>query len=95
MISKYGNNRDLEDAPSSATAKPAIIFKPHSSKKQLVPYDVNKALQLLARRDPLPPVFSSASDAVDIPQGMLGRDKPLFKPRNIVEAMRASKNDEG
>jgi anaerobic dimethyl sulfoxide reductase subunit B (iron-sulfur subunit) len=95
MISKYGTNRDLEDVSSSATAMPAIIFKPHVVKKQLIPYDVNKALELLAKRDPLPPVFSSPSDATEIPVGMIGRDKPVFHPKNVQEAMRTTKNDEG
>ena len=95
LTTKYGTNRDLEDMPSSATTVPAIIFKPMDKKKQYVPYDMNKALQLMARRDPLPTVFGSPNDVTDIPQGLVGRDKLIMKPRSTEELMRVTRNDEG
>ena len=64
---RYGDRRDLEDMPSSRTTKPAVVFKPHAPKRQLVPYNTQKALNVLMRRDPLPPVFNSAADVTEIP----------------------------
>jgi anaerobic dimethyl sulfoxide reductase subunit B (iron-sulfur subunit) len=96
LISKYGNNRDLEDVPSSTTAMPAIVFKPHvAAKTPLVPFDVSKALQLLAKRDPLPSIFNTSSDATNVPEGVVGRTKPLLKSLNVKEAMQATLHDNG
>jgi hypothetical protein len=95
LFTKYGTNRDLEDLPSSTLTNPAIVFKPHTAKKQLISYDATRALQLLAKRDPLPAIFSSPADATDIPDGLIRRNKPVLKPRNVAEAIAASKNDEG
>ena len=53
MQTRYGSNRDLEDLPSSLTTRPAVVFKPHAVKKPVVPYDAQKALELMMRRDPL------------------------------------------
>jgi len=44
---KYGTNRDLKDMPSSITTKPSIIQKPMAAKKTLVPYPVQKAIELM------------------------------------------------
>jgi anaerobic dimethyl sulfoxide reductase subunit B (iron-sulfur subunit) len=95
LTSKYGTSRDLEDMPSSATSQPAVVFKPKDVKKQYIPYDANKAIQLLARRDPLPPVYNSPSDVTDIPEGMVGRSKLVMKPRNVSELMQTTRNNEG
>jgi anaerobic dimethyl sulfoxide reductase subunit B (iron-sulfur subunit) len=95
LTAKYGSNRDLEDMPSSATVMPAVVFKPKDAKKQYVPYDANKALLLLAKRDPLPAIYGSPSDVTDIPEGMVGRSKLVMKPRNTEEQINVTRNDEG
>jgi anaerobic dimethyl sulfoxide reductase subunit B (iron-sulfur subunit) len=95
LIKNYGNNRDLEDMPDSATTKPAVIFKSKDAKKQYVPYDANKAAQLLARRDPLPPLYELPSDLTDVSTVIIGRDKLVMKPQSTEEQMRVSRNDEG
>jgi anaerobic dimethyl sulfoxide reductase subunit B (iron-sulfur subunit) len=96
MQARYGNLRDLEDLPSSTTTKPAVLFKPHAViKPQIVPYDAQRALELMMRRDPLPPVFNSISDVMDIPEGMVGRDKLVIKQKTAEELMRNTRCDEG
>jgi anaerobic dimethyl sulfoxide reductase subunit B (iron-sulfur subunit) len=75
MQAKYGTNSDLEEMPSSTTVKPAVVFKPMTPKKQLVPYDANAALQLMAKRGSLPDLYSSPSDVTTIPAGVIARDK--------------------
>jgi anaerobic dimethyl sulfoxide reductase subunit B (iron-sulfur subunit) len=95
LIKNYGTNRDLEDLPSSTLSKPAIIFKAHSPQKQLIPYNTDRALDLLAKRGALPAVYSTKSDATDIPPGLIRRDKPILHPKNTAEALSATKNDEG
>ena len=95
MQSRYGSNRDLEDLPGSLATKPAVVFKPHAIKKPVVPYDAQKALKLMMRRDPLPPVFNSISDVTDIPEGMVGRNKLVIKHKSEEEVMRYTRCDEG
>jgi anaerobic dimethyl sulfoxide reductase subunit B len=95
LMTKYGTNRDLEDVPNSALTAPGVIFKPKDVKKQYIPYDANKALQLLAKRDPLPQVFGSPTDVTDVPEGIVGRRKLIMKPRNATELMQTTRNDEG
>jgi anaerobic dimethyl sulfoxide reductase subunit B (iron-sulfur subunit) len=94
MIKKYGSNRDLEDFPSSAEVKPAVIFKPNPPTKQLIPYNVDRALELLAKRGSLPPVYNTKTDATEITPGLIRRDKPVIKPINVQEFIKSSKNDE-
>jgi anaerobic dimethyl sulfoxide reductase subunit B (iron-sulfur subunit) len=95
LIERYGDRRDIEDMPSSQTTRPSVIFKPHSKKRQLVRYDTEKALRLFMRRDLLPPVFTSKTEATQIPKGMVGRDKLVINPRSVEALMYYTRNDEG
>ncbi|MBI4330280.1 MAG: 4Fe-4S dicluster domain-containing protein [Chloroflexi bacterium] len=95
LVARYGNRRDLEDLPSSQTTAPAVIFKPHAAKRLLVPYDAEKALKLMMRRDPLPPVFNSPREVTEIPPGMVGRSGLVIKHKSAADLMRHTRNDEG
>ena len=95
MQARYGSSRDLEDLPNSRITKPAVVFKPHAIKKQVVPYNAKKALELMMRRDPLPPVFNSIFDVTEIPKGMVGRDELVIKHKSAEELMRHTRCDEG
>lgn len=95
LESKYGNNRELEDMPSSTITKPSVIFKPHSAKRRLVPYDARKALHLMMKRDPLPPIFNSLGDVLEIPEGTIGRSRLVIKHESGDGLMRYTRNDEG
>ena len=90
---KYGANRDLEDLPDSNLAKPAIIFKPHNPRKQVVPYDANKALTLLQNREGLPQVFADKSDVLDIPADTVGRGKLNLHAKSTKELMLQTQDD--
>jgi anaerobic dimethyl sulfoxide reductase subunit B (iron-sulfur subunit) len=98
LSKKYGSLKQLEDMPSPDVVKPAVVFKPQRAPKQIVPYDANRALELLAKRDAdtpgLAPVFNSPSDVTNIPAGIVGRDRLNMKPKNSAEAMYWTKNDE-
>ncbi len=95
IMAKYGESRDLEDMPNSQTTRPSVVFKPRVSKRQLVPYNVERALELLMRRDPLPPVFSSAADVTKIPRRIVGRSELVIKHQTAEELMRRTRNDDG
>ena len=95
LMESYGGRRDLEDMPSSLSTKPAVLFKSHSEKRQLVVYDVEKALELIMRRDPSPPLFTSAADATELHKGMVGRGELVIRHGSAGELMRSTRNDEG
>jgi len=92
---KYGANRDIKGIPESSIAKPAIIFKPREGRKDIIPYDVTRALDLLARRENLPKVYDSPADVKDIPRGVVNTNKLVLKPKTREELMRTTKNDYG
>lgn len=92
---KYGENRDLPDLPDSALTRPAVLFKAASPKRQILPYDSKRALELLMNRDPLPRIFASPEDVTEIPQGVVGRDSLVIKHTSSVELMKATRNDDG
>lgn len=93
LLKKYGTNRDLEDLPSSTIAKPAIIFKPMNPRKPLLPYDKNKALALFARRDPLPPFYTDASEVTDLLEGLVSRGKLVLHAKSTQELVDATTGD--
>jgi anaerobic dimethyl sulfoxide reductase subunit B len=95
MLVKYGDCRNLEDLPDHQITKPAVVFRPHALKRQLVPYNAERALELLKRRDPLPPVFTSTLDVTDIPARTVGRDKLVLKHKSASDLMRYTRSDEG
>ncbi len=95
LIEKYGDVRDLEDMPDSGTTRPSVLFKPHAPKRQLVPYNAEKALHLLMKREPLPAVFASPTDVTEIPAGVVGRSELVLKHASTEDLMRRTRNDEG
>lgn len=92
---RYGGQRMLDDLPGGETTSPAVVFRPQSEKRQVVPYDAERALELLAKRDPLPPVFTSAADVTEIPEGLVGRNQLCIKHDTTDDLMRCTRNDEG
>ena len=95
MQARYGTLSDLEDLPDSKTTKPSVVFKPHGVKKPVVPYNAERALELMMRRDALPPVYSKITDVTDIPEGTVGRDKLVIKHKTAEELMKYTRCDEG
>jgi anaerobic dimethyl sulfoxide reductase subunit B (iron-sulfur subunit) len=95
LIEKYGDIRELEDMPGGQNTSPAVLFKPHSEKRQLVPYNTEIALELLMNRDQLPSVFKSPADILEIPEGMIGRSVLVIKHQTSAELMCYTRNDEG
>lgn len=96
LITKYGSTRDIEDMPGSAATRPAVVFKPHITwKRQLVAYDAKRAIELMMRRDPLPPIYSSAAEVVEIPKGVVGASELVIKHGSVEELMRRTRGGEG
>ena len=95
LQTKYGStNRDLEDVPSSATTKPAVVFKVHSPKKSLVPYDSAKAIQLLGTRGSLPSFYTTSDAVTVVPDNTVGRGKLNMKVLG-ADLIKATQCDDG
>jgi len=92
---RYGTRCDLPDLPDSGLTAPSVVFKPAAAKRQILPYDASRALELLMRRDPLPEVYPSPAAVTDIPPGIVGRDKLIIKHKSAAELLRATRNDDG
>ena len=95
LTERYGDRSDLEDMPSCLTTKPSVVVKPHARKRQLVPYNAERVLELLMSRDPLPPIFTSPAEVTDIPEGIIGRSELVLKHESAEDLMRHTRNDEG
>jgi anaerobic dimethyl sulfoxide reductase subunit B len=95
LRSSYGNNAELEDLPQSKATKPAVVFKCHAPKRQLVTYDAKRAMELFMRRDPLPAVFQASDNITVVPAQMIGRDKLVIKHKTSESFMRSTRSDEG
>jgi anaerobic dimethyl sulfoxide reductase subunit B (iron-sulfur subunit) len=98
LIKKYGNVRRLEDMPKEVT-NPAVVFKPSDPKRQVIPWDHERALELWSKREafngePLPDVFGSKSDVTGAPREIVGRNKLVLKPRNGEELKYYTADDE-
>jgi anaerobic dimethyl sulfoxide reductase subunit B (iron-sulfur subunit) len=88
----YGELKQLEDMPSHETTWPAIVFRPRDTKRQLVPYDAEKAKELLQYRWPMPPVFQSLSDLEATE--LVAKNKLVMKPRDEEELMFYTREDD-
>jgi anaerobic dimethyl sulfoxide reductase subunit B (iron-sulfur subunit) len=95
LQAKYGNVRDLEDVPSSATTSPAAIYKKHLDHKVLVPYDANKALAINATRPVGPAIYTMPTDVTLIPDGLLSRGKLVLKAKNQADFMKQTRTING
>ena len=95
----YGELNTLDGLPSGDITKPSAVFKPRDDKKQLIPWDADKALDLWQQRGPLAPAdlpstFTSKDDVVNPPTGIRGREQLNLKPGTVEELMEATRNDE-
>ena len=89
---KYGRVRSLEDMPKGSLTRPAVVLRPHDSKKKVIRWDPLRALDLWKKRQPhelgpLPEVFSEASLVTRAPRHIIGRNKLVLKAGNVAELM--------
>jgi len=92
---RYEPLRDLPDLPPSGSTRPAVLFKPAQEKRRLVPYDPQRALELLMMREPLPQIYGSPEEVTEIPPHLVGRDSLTIKHGSAAELLRATRNDDG
>lgn len=96
---KYGDLDTLEELPDGGMTRPSAVFKPRDGKKQLIPWDANKALELWQQRGPfapadLPPTYTEKEAVTHPSPGTVGRDRLVLKPKSVEELMVATRDDE-
>ena len=96
---RYGDRATLEGLPDGNLTRPSVVFKPRDEKKQLVPWDSEKALELWQQRGPfassdLPATFPDKEACVNPPPGLRGRDRLVLKAKTVEELMIATRDDE-
>ncbi|MBI4529368.1 MAG: 4Fe-4S dicluster domain-containing protein [Deltaproteobacteria bacterium] len=96
---KYGDLDSLEELPDGSITRPSVVFKPRDGKKQLIPWDGDKALELWQQRGPfapadLPPTFTSREPVLEPAAGSVGRDRLVLKAGSVEELMTATRDDE-
>jgi anaerobic dimethyl sulfoxide reductase subunit B (iron-sulfur subunit) len=96
---KYGNLRQIEEMPSDSVSMPSLVLRPASSKKQVVRFDYQRALELWQKRypdsgEPLPDIFAKISEVTRLPEDITGRNKLVLKAKNSAELMYYTMDDE-
>jgi hypothetical protein len=78
---------------------PSVVFKPEDPKRQVIPWDAQKALALWQKRHPdigeeLPDVFTDAKDVTEVPEGTYLRSSLVLKPKDSKELLDHTTDDE-
>jgi anaerobic dimethyl sulfoxide reductase subunit B (iron-sulfur subunit) len=99
LQAKYGTLRQLDEMPDPSTVQPAVVFKKPLPKKQIVPYDANKALELWQQRGPnaipgMPIIFQNKADVTDPQDALLLKNKLRLKYKNNEEMLFYTRMDE-
>ena len=76
---KYGNLRQLEGMPDPDLTKPNFIVKENVPKKELIPYDKEKALELMQQRGELGTVFECFADVTEVDKATVHRSELKMK----------------
>ncbi|MFC1971611.1 FAD-dependent oxidoreductase, partial [Chloroflexota bacterium] len=98
----FDENTAVEQANyclNCGTLRPSVVIKPVDPKKQIVPWDFKRALELWQKRcpdtgEPLPDVFTEISDVTRSHEDITGRNKLVLKARNTEELMFYTVDDE-
>jgi anaerobic dimethyl sulfoxide reductase subunit B (iron-sulfur subunit) len=99
LVDKYGDLRRLDEMPKESITQPAVVFKPIDPKKEIIPWDSARALELWQKRNPesggpLPDIFKDSSDITEAPQEIVGRNRLVLKAKNSKEFMYYTTDDE-
>lgn len=96
---KYGNLRRIEEIPKDSITNPAVVFKRKDEKKEIIPWDSDRALELWQKRHPdsgvpLSDVFTNKKDITQVPDGTIRSNRLVLKAKNVKELMFYTMDDE-
>jgi anaerobic dimethyl sulfoxide reductase subunit B (iron-sulfur subunit) len=95
LMNRYGNLRRIKDMPRDSITKPAVVFKPADSKREIVPWDSKRALELWRKRESYEdePLLDM-SEVTRAPGEIVGRNKLVLKAKESAELMYYTTDDE-
>ncbi len=99
LKAKYGDRIQLEDLPKNTITNPAALWRPIDPKKEIVPWDSNKALRLWQKRhadsgEELPPVFDAIESVTQDCGDIVGRNRLVLKLATVEEKLSHTTDDE-
>ncbi len=95
LQTKYGTAAQLDGMPDPSTVKPAVVFKATDTPKQLVPYDVPTALQLLATSpNGKTKIYNSPNDVTSIPESASRNAKVVWHVSDVRELIGRTTHDD-
>lgn len=92
---KYGDLSQLDGMPDTSIAKPSYVFKPLAPRKNLVPFDVDKYLELSGAREGGEPLYEDFAEVLDIPDQIMTRNGLTMRHATVEDLMAATRNDLG
>lgn len=96
LIEKYGDVRQLDGMPDPGSVNPAFIAKAALPKRDLIPLDVNKVIELNAARGDLDPLPETIADLdLEGVADLVGRNSLSMKHETAEDLIRATRNDMG
>ena len=94
LETKYGSLRQLPGMPEPAS-RPALIFKKQTPKKEILPYDKQKALKLMQKRGDLGMAFENIEDVNKPEKERMARNSLKMKHASVKDLMAETRNDIG
>ena len=96
---KYGDPIQMEEMPKNSLTRPAAVWKPMDRKRQIVPWDGKKALQLWQKRHPdsgeeLPRLFDDIDCVTQDSGDIVGRNRLVLKPTKVKDKIFYTTDDE-
>ncbi len=95
LVQKYGTCRQLDGMPCPDDLSPSYIFKPLNPRKELVPFDVDKVIELNKGRGEAAKIFEDSHEVTALPKGIVVRNTLRMKHASAEELMKATQNDLG
>ena len=94
LEAKYGELKQLTNMPDPDVAHPAVVFTPQIERREVVPYDAERAVELMKyRADNLPPVFTDSASAMS--RDGIGCPELVMKSANVADNLARSKGEDG
>ena len=92
LANKFGQLRELEEMPSGDVTRPSVVFKPAQPKRQIIPWNAEKALNLWRRMAVLRPentryIFKKGEDTTRIHPDTTRKDHLVLKAKNAEDLM--------
>lgn len=95
LVEKYGDVRQIETMPSADITTPNWIAKPNPPKEQLIPYDVEKAIELTKPRTKTDDVYSDIKNLTEFESDVICATELRMKNATVAEVMAATSSDQG